>query len=444
MSSTPKRSALKERIIVSAILVVLFLMLGAGMFRTLQSLKKPPQQAAFELRRPAVQSRTVFRAPYRERLTGYGKARALRQALVASEAAGLVAWVSPRLEAGADVAAGEELVRIDARDLQNAVTRASADKKRAEAMLAQTEVEQAGTNRRLEVARSELTTSKDELARVEELLEEGISSLAERDLQRRATQLLERQLLQLESSSQAAVPMLASARAEVERAQVVLSQAELDLERTVIRAPYAGRIESRSAEPGARVAPGTLLFEIIDLSRIEVPISLPASRITDVQPGNKVEIRLEEGGAVAWTGTVSRISPAVNDQHRTFQVYVVVAGSNLESNVPPGTFVVATVDGRLHDDVFVVPRIAFLNDTVYVAVPEMGEAGHAVARRKTPVVSRWLPGVALVTDGLDEGDRVVITNLERIADSSKILIEEEGDPRAEESPKSGGELGAIR
>ncbi|MFH0945808.1 MAG: efflux RND transporter periplasmic adaptor subunit [Planctomycetota bacterium] len=444
MNPAPNRATLKWRILISAILVVLFLAAGDWLFERLQSLKRPPQQAAFELRRPAVQTRTVFRGPYRERLTGYGKARALRQAQVASEVAGLVAWVSPGLEAGGDIEAGAELVRIDPRDLQNAVTRASADERRAEAMLSQAEVEQAGIISGLEIARSELATSREELARAEELLGEGITSPAERDQQHRATRLLERQVLQLESSSNAAVPKVESARADLERAQVVLRQAELDLKRTVIRAPYAGRIESRSAEPGARVAPGTLLFEIIDLSRIEVPVSLPASRIADVQPGSKVEIRLEEGGSVAWSGTVSRVSPAVDDQNRTFQVFVVVAGSNLESTVPPGTFVVATVDGRLHQEVFQVPRIAFLNDTVYVAVPELGEAGHAVAQRRTPVVSRWLPGVALVTDGLDEGDRVVITNLERIADASQILIEEGGDPQAAGSPMSGGALEGVR
>ena len=443
MSPASNPVNLKWRLLISSLLVIVLLLAGAGLFNGLQSLKQPPKQVSGDVRRPAVQIERVRRGPYRERITGYGKARALRQAEVASEVSGIIEWVAPELEAGADVKAGAELVRIDPRNLANTVERAAADLKQVEALRAEAVVDRAGTAKGLEVVRSELTSSKEELARVEQLLLDEVAAPSERDEQDRATRLLERQMLQLESAYAASQPKLDRAAADVERAQSTLRQAQLDLERAVVRAPYSGRIQGRSAEPGARVAPGTVLFEIVDLSRVEIPVSLPASRFTDVQPGNQVEIRLEEGGEVAWRGTVSRISPAVDDQHRTYQAFVVVNGTNLQSSVPPGSFVVATVDGRLHQEVMAIPRIAFLKDNVFVAVPELGEKGHATARRKRPIVLRWLPDVALVSGGLDPGDQVITTNLERIADASLILVTERDDPKAPGSP-AGEAVGDIR
>jgi len=443
MTPASKPASLKWRLLISAALVILLLIAGLFLFRGLQSLKEPPRQVSTEVRRPAVQVERMVRGPYREHITGYGKARAMRQAKVAAEVAGLIEWIAPELEAGAGVESGAALVRIDDRDLVNTADRAEAELKQFEALHAEAVVNRAGLEERLEVARSELATSRAELARVEELLEEEVASVAERDLQRRATRLLERQVLELQSTLAASQPRLDRALADLERARSTLRQAQLDLERAVVRAPYAGRILGRTAEPGAHVTPGMELFEIVDLSRIEVPVALPASRFDDVEPGHEVQVRLQEGGEVVWCGTVSRIAPAVGDQDRTYEAYVVIEGESLESSVPPGSFVVATVDGRLHQDVIAVPRVAFLKDSVFVAVPELGEQGQAVARRRTPVVLRWLPDVALVTSGLEPGDEVITTNLEQIADSSKILVTERDAPYEPGSP-AGDALGEFR
>jgi hypothetical protein len=85
---------------------------------------------------------------------------------------------------------------------------------------------------------------------------------------------------------------------------------------------------------------------------------------------------------------------------------------------------VADVEGPLHDDVIPVPREAFIEDAVFVV--RAGEAGGPeVAAEVRPTTVRVLPAAVLVkpaddAQGLRDGDRVVVSNLEDIADGSRL------------------------
>lgn len=410
------------RVVLSTVLATLLLAAGGMAFMSLKALKRPPARSTAPAPRPAVQVAAVHFGPYQERLTGYGRARALRETRVAAEVTGVISWIAEELEPGAAVAAGAELVRLDPGDLDSAVARAEADRDQARARVQQTTVDRDGIQKRLAVAREELKTSRDELARSEALVGDDIVSQNEVDQLRRASRLLERTVLDLEAQELGAGPRIDRDRADLKRAEAVLEQARRDRERAVIRAPYAGRVAARAAQLGARVSPGVELFTILDPTRVEVPVALPASRFAEVKAGSRAELRLEEGGEVHWTGVVARVAPLVQDAQRTFDAFLVVESRDFESVISPGAFVVATVDGRLHEDVAAVPRVAFVGEQVFVAEPSLGEAGEGEARARAPAVVRWLPDVALIRGGLEEGARVIVTNLERIADSSLIRI----------------------
>lgn len=422
MPASSRPVHLKLRILISTVLALVFVAAGVAVFGLLESLKKPPARVESTARRPAVSVVQMGRGSYREELTGYGKARALRQTRVDAEITGIVEWISPELEVGAAIEAGTELVRIDQKDLQSALDRALAETGKTRAKLEQTRIERDGLERRLKVSRDEYQSSRQELARSESLRVDDIVSADELDQQRRATRLLERNVLLLESQLLAIPAKIEWEEADLTRAEAAEQQARIDLEKAVIRAPYSGRIESRLIAQGGRVGPGSPLFQIVDMTRIEVPVGLPASRFADVRPGHRARLRLDESGADTWVGTVSRVSPVVNDAHRTFDAFLVVDGEGLEAELSPGTFLVATVEGRLHQDVVAVPRIAFVGEHVYVAERDMGETGDGVARQRTPTVIRWLPDMALVSAGLEAGEEVIITNLEKIGDETLLKI----------------------
>ena len=147
---------------------------------------------------------------------------------------------------------------------------------------------------------------------------------------------------------------------------------------------------------------------------------LGASRFGEVEVGATARVRLTEGGPVVWSGTVVRVSPTVNSKDRTFTVYLEVEAEGDRVPIAPGAFVLAEIDGRVHRDVIALPRIAFVGDSVYVAKEEAD--GEAVVAERRPEVVRVLPEVALVRGGVEPGEKVILTNLEQIADGARVLL----------------------
>ena len=167
------------------------------------------------------------------------------------------------------------------------------------------------------------------------------------------------------------------------------------------------------------MAVGAALFTIVDLSRIEVAVALPASRFHEVEVGAATTLRMREGRAPVWIGEVVRVAPGVDADEASFVVYVEVEGTPHRNTVPPGEFLVAEVAGAVHRGVLAVPRIAFIEGQVFVVE---GDGETERARAVEPKILRLLPDVALAAGGLSDGARVVISNIEQIGDGSKIVV----------------------
>ena len=113
-------------------------------------------------------------------------------------------------------------------------------------------------------------------------------------------------------------------------------------------------------------------------------------------------------------------TPGVNTTDRTFFVYLELSGEG-EGAIAPGTFVVATVSGRLFKNVIPITRTAFLDDSVFV----VDGGSPARARQRDVEIFVRLSHIALVRNGLEPGDRLIVTNLEQIADGTIVIIAEE-------------------
>jgi RND family efflux transporter MFP subunit len=430
--------SMTRRAVISLLIVAAAIAVGQGIRKWLESMHEAAGKTGKARPHAVVRVREAKPGSYTETLSGYGQARALRATNVASEVPGIVTWISPRLEAGAVVegpgpggAEGEVLVRLDDRDLRRAREEAGARLAQADASLARAKAALASVRKRLVVARADLVTSGEELRRIETLLETKTVTASERDRQRLETAMRERAVIDLEGQEDLAVADIARAEADLESARARDGRAAQDLDRTVVRAPFAGRIEARHVELGSRVAPGTVLFDLVDPSRVEVAVALGGSRFGEVAVGARASLRVREDGPEIWSGRVARIGPTVDPVDRTFAVYIVVeTGDGTPAPVPSGAFVLARIEGALHEGVMAVPRVAFVGEHVYVAIEEQGEGGEVdtVARMRTPAVRRWLTDVALVEGGIERGERIVVTNLEDLAHGSRIRVAKESDP----------------
>ncbi len=402
-----------RRALFSLLLVVGILFVGRMLMNGLLARRRPPVQAEAEVSAVAVRVRPLVAENYREQLIGYGRARALRRAHVAAEVAGVVRWVAKELEAGALVTVGTELIRLDERDLKTAKAGVVARKARNRAEARSLASELATNAAKITIAADELDLAQRELQRVKDM--GAAATPSELDRERLRVTVRRTAVLDLQGRARTLAVQVEGNTAEFQEITAQELRATTDVERAKISAPFTGQIQSRMVDQHDRVGIGALLFELIDPSQVEIPISLPGSRFGEVQVGDVASVTFA-GTAREWN--VARIGPSVRSEDRTFVVYLTREGGT----IPPGAFVSARVGGRMHADVFVIPRTALMGEQCFIAM-------NGVARGRTPPIEHALAHAVLVRSGVKAGERLIVTNLEEIADGTKVHALAEEQPR---------------
>lgn len=202
------------------------------------------------------------------------------------------------------------------------------------------------------------------------------------------------------------------ASVEVARAQIQVAQAEL--ERTLLRAPFAGIVAEINAEAGEVLAPLTAAGDFaaaVDL--IEggcLYISAPIDEIDApaISPGMAAHITLDAFPGTRFPGKVRRIAPYVLDiekQARTVEVEVEITPQDMKHTLLPGYSADVEVVLDRREDVLWIPGAALLQGNhVWV----YGEADGRLQKRGIRTgLSNWQ--TTEVVEGLDAGDRIVIS-----------------------------------
>jgi RND family efflux transporter MFP subunit len=219
---------------------------------------------------------------------------------------------------------------------------------------------------------------------------------------------------------------LAGARAAVTSAQARLAQANLNLERTRILAPYAGRVLERNVDIGQFVSPGTILARVYAVDYVEIRLPLTNRQLEFVTipevyrddtlgiraPGPPVRLTARIGSKThEWRGRIVRAEGSIDTQSR--QVFVIAQVDDPygkdPSGRPPlkvGQFVEAEIDGMQLPDVVVIPRTALRVGGEVLIVDEANK----LQGRQVDVL--WSDEHnAIVASGLEADDRLVLTPL---------------------------------
>ena len=218
-------------------------------------------------------------------------------------------------------------------------------------------------------------------------------------------------------------PQLARAKAKVASAKALLKQAQLDLQRTRIKAPYAGRVMEKMADVGQYVSPGTELAKIfaVDIAEIRLPLSnqqlgfidLPESYRGKKQPHTGLpEVILSSNFGnrqYQWPGRIVRTERTFDTKSR--RLFVVAQVDNpyglKETNKPPlkiGQYVEAKIKGKILENVFIIPRAAVRENSQILLVDKNNQL---LPRQIKPV---WQDNqVIIIADGAEEGDLLCIT-----------------------------------
>lgn len=212
-----------------------------------------------------------------------------------------------------------------------------------------------------------------------------------------------------------------STQAELETAQANLDAAEaqrrvlaVTLSKTLIRAPFSGKLGLRRVSEGAWVSPSTVLATLQDTSTLKLDYTLPERYAGLVALGSEFGFKIANSGQ-PFKGKVLAQEPTVDRATRSILVRGVVEN---QPSLLPGTF--ATVDVALRtEQALLVPAIAVLPDVegrrVFVAEGD-------VARSAKVEVGARTADRAQILSGLKAGDRVITSNLLRVRPGAKLKI----------------------
>ena len=299
--------------------------------------------------------------PLEERVGGVVRAR--NQLLVRAEIEGVVEEVL--VSTGDAVEAGQPLLRLDDELLRDQL-------RQAEASVRFEEAAERG-------ARARVSELEAQLRRTRALIERSLVSRLELDV-------LEAQLL----GAQAAADQ---ARARIEEASAVAGERGAALARTVVRAPIAGRIGLRRAEPGMRVDPSTPLFELGDLAAVVVDLPLTDAMLLRVEEGQPALITGAGLGGAPIQATLTRISPFLTPG--SFSTTGEVDVDNAQGRLRPGMFVTVDLLCGESEEATLVPTSALWEDPasgaqgvfVLAPPPDLADVA-ALASRSCPVALR--------------------------------------------------------
>ncbi len=199
----------------------------------------------------------------------------------------------------------------------------------------------------------------------------------------------------------------ASAAARLAAAQAETSEIQARVDEMAVRAPAAGVIVARNAEPGAIVSPGEPpLFRLIEGGLVEFDAQVPQDQLQRLAPGMAAEISLggpeNPASDATITGRIRAIAPTLDPQTRLGIVHIALP---LDPRLRPGAF----VQGRIvlsRSPVLSVPLSAVLwkdgGSCVYVVA-----GGHA--QRRAVQTGATEDGRVAIRSGLAEGDHVVLS-----------------------------------
>lgn len=315
-----------------------------------------------------------------------------RSTSLAAEVSGKVIETSPRFEIGERFTEGELILKIDDADYQSALIQ-------AEASLAE--------------ARSALIT---EQARAEQ---------SERDWKKLGSNQPPTDLVLRK-------PQLASAAARVSAATGALEKAKRDLERTRLLAPFAGRISSKRTEVGSFVSPGAVLadFTSVGHHRVRLPINVEdLAFLPKLQADSQINVTLQAdaaGRSHSWTGTILRSEGEVDRASRSVFLVADAAEKDDSDLLQPGLFVRANIAGRTLDNVFRIPRAAFLDRDRLILVDKQDR----LRFKRVEIIRPDGPDL-LVSGGLENGDRICLTALASPVEGMEVrTLTEQPSPSA--------------
>jgi RND family efflux transporter MFP subunit len=220
-----------------------------------------------------------------------------------------------------------------------------------------------------------------------------------------------------EAAYQAATEEVMQLQAQLSERRTAVALARQNLEDCVIRAPFAGAITRRIAGLGEYLAVNAPVVTLVRQRPLRLRLEVPERAAAKVRIGQRIDVRLE-GGVMAESGRVVRLSPAIDAQSRSLLVEGEVP--NESRALRPGSFAEGVITVNSQARGYAVPRGALISfagvERVFVVrkgalEDRVVKSGRRLSEDKVEIVSGLEPGLDIVleaTDRMSKGQRVTV------------------------------------
>lgn len=204
---------------------------------------------------------------------------------------------------------------------------------------------------------------------------------------------------------------LANAKAQYDQVRISLGDAS-------IKSSINGIVNKRNIEPGSVVSPGTVLFELVNVSTLKLKVNVPESQVATLKVGNTVKVTASVYPDKEFSGKITFIAPKA-DGSLNFPVEITIT-NNPNNELKAGMYGSATFGtSSKQPSVLTIPRVAFVggvgNNQVFVVKDSVAKL--------TKVTSGRIFGEEVeVLKGINEGETVVTSGQINLADGSKVSV----------------------
>ena len=375
----------------------------------------------------SVKVETVREDNVRRNVDIVGTLAAADEVVVSSEADGTVSKILADL--GDRVQAGQPLVELDNEKRQYNLDQQRAALARSLAKYGATEVGKLPPMEQIpevQSAAAELAQAKQNYQRTE--------ALQKRQLV--AQQLLDDAQATLKTKQAGYDNALQNAKnlkADIDAADANMKLAERQLRDTFIRAPFDGFVQKRLVSLGELVKAQAPVMSVVRIDPLKVTAEIPEHMAPWIKTGAPVTLIVDAYPGRAFTGTLTRISPAVNTDTRAFSFEARVP--NGESLLKPGTFARVHIETAREDKVVTVAfaTLQYRYGVYRVFVVD----GDKLDVRELKIGERLGDRVE-VLGGVKAGEKIAASDIEKLVDGMKV------NTAAGDKPAAKGDKPAAR
>jgi multidrug efflux pump subunit AcrA (membrane-fusion protein) len=354
----------------------------------------------------AVRQETVRRA-----VEVVGTLAAVDQVTVSSETEGKVSRILADL--GDRVTAGQALIQLDNEKQQYNFDQQKAALARTLAQYGANDPQHLPDIEKtpdVQKASADLQQAKQSYERASELFKRTL-------VPRQALDDAETALQSKRASYDASLQTAKNLRASIQASEATMKLADRQFRDTQIRAPFDGYIEKRLVQLGELVKAQMPVIAVVRVDPLKVIAEIPEKMAPWIKDGQPVELHVDAYPERKFEGKVSRISPAVNTATRAFPFEALVP--NRDTVLKPGTFARVHIESGREDQVLTLPYDAlqyrygvnrvFVVDNDKLNVHEL-KVGDRIGDRIE------------ILSGVSAGDRVAVTDVEKLIDGAKVSV----------------------